>query len=118
MRTTKVKISLHICTSVVLCLDSILPVVSISKISSFYLASVTVQASLSLPWSQNPEDRFSRDMANFIMPSWILAEMTFKLKNILKALLNLTNKIWSKFDEKFKNTKKYIFESWLYLCSV
>ena len=34
------------------CLDSIIPLVSISKISSFYLASVAAQASVSLTWSK------------------------------------------------------------------
>ena len=36
---------------VVQCLDSIIPLVSIAKISSLYLASMTAQAGLSLPWS-------------------------------------------------------------------
>ena len=39
-----------ISTFVVLCLDSIIPLVSISEISSFYLASVAAQADLSLTW--------------------------------------------------------------------
>ena len=37
---------------VVRCLDSIISLVSISEISSLYLASVAEQAGLSLPWSQ------------------------------------------------------------------
>ena len=49
---------------VIRCLDSIIPLVSISEISSLYLASVAVQAGLSLPWSQTPEDRFSSDVAH------------------------------------------------------
>ena len=32
-----------------------------SEISSLYLATVAAQAGLSLTWSKNPEDRFSRD---------------------------------------------------------
>ena len=40
------------------CLDSIIHVVSISEISSLYLASVTAQAGLSLPWSQIPKTGF------------------------------------------------------------
>ena len=36
---------------VVRCLDSIIPPVSISEISSLYLASVAAQVGLSLPWS-------------------------------------------------------------------
>ena len=42
-------------TFVVRCLDSIIPLVSISEISSLYIASVAAQASLSLPWSQTPK---------------------------------------------------------------
>ena len=43
---------------VVCCLDSIIPLVSISEISSLYLASVAAQAGLSLPWSQTPKTGF------------------------------------------------------------
>ena len=43
---------------VVHCLDSIIPLVSISEISSLYLASVAAQAGLSLPWSQTPKTGF------------------------------------------------------------
>ena len=39
---------------VVRCLDSIIPLVSISEISSLCLASVAAQACLSLRWSQTP----------------------------------------------------------------
>ena len=52
---------------VVHCLDSIIALVSISKILSLYLASVAALASLSLPWSQTPEDRFSRDGAHMFL---------------------------------------------------
>ena len=40
------------------CLDSIIPLVSISEISSLYIASVAAQAGLSLPWSQTPKTYF------------------------------------------------------------
>ena len=43
---------------VVRCLDSIIPLVSISKISSLHLASVAAQAGLSLPLLQNPKTGF------------------------------------------------------------
>ena len=43
---------------IVHCLDSIMPLVSISEISSLCLASVAAQASLSLPWSQTPKAGF------------------------------------------------------------
>ena len=51
---------------VVRCLDSIIPSVSISEISSLYLASVAAQAGLSLPWVPNAKDRFSGDEAHML----------------------------------------------------
>ena len=55
-----------ISTFVVRCRDSIKPLVSISEISSLYLASLAAQAGLCLTWSQTPEDRFSRDKADIV----------------------------------------------------
>ena len=43
---------------VVRCLDSIIPLVSISEISSLYLASVAAQTGLCLTWSQTPKTGF------------------------------------------------------------
>ena len=45
----------HLCCR---CLNSIIPLVSISKISSIYLASVAEQAGLSLTWSKTPKTGF------------------------------------------------------------
>ena len=45
-------------TFVVRCLVSIISLVSISKISSLYLASVAVHAGLSLTWSKIPKTGF------------------------------------------------------------
>ena len=47
-----------ISTFVIRCLDSIIPVVSICKISSLYLVSIAEQANLSLTWSQTPKTGF------------------------------------------------------------
>ena len=47
-----------ISTFVVRCLDSIIPLVSISEISSLYLASVAAQASLWVTWSKTPKTGF------------------------------------------------------------
>ena len=49
---------------VVRCLDSLMSLDSVTKISSFMLASVAEQASLSLIWSETPEDMFSHDKAH------------------------------------------------------
>ena len=43
---------------VVPCLDSIIPLVSISEIFSLYLASVAAHAGLSLTWSKIPKTDF------------------------------------------------------------
>ena len=49
---------------VVRCLDSVMSLVSVTKISSLMLASVAEQASLSLTWSETPEDTFSHVVAH------------------------------------------------------
>ena len=54
--------SVHPCSLisaiVVSCLDSILPLVSISELSSLYLASLAAQTGLCLTWSQTPKTGF------------------------------------------------------------
>ena len=50
---------------IVRCLDSVMSLVSVTKISSLMLASVAKQASLSLTWSETPEDTFCRVEAQF-----------------------------------------------------
>ena len=56
MQTTKAQISLPI--RVVPCLDSIIPLVFISKISSLYLTSVAAHAGLCPTWLQTPKTGF------------------------------------------------------------
>ena len=48
---------------IVRCLDSVMSLVSVTKISSLMLVSVAEQAGLSLTWSETPEDTFSHDEA-------------------------------------------------------
>ena len=60
---------------VVRCLDSVMSVVSVTKISSLMLASVAEQASLSLTWSETPEDTFSHDEAQ-LQPIRLCKEIT------------------------------------------
>ena len=55
-----------ISTFVVHCLDSIIPLLAISKISISLLASEAEQAGLKSTLVENPEDRFSRDVARLI----------------------------------------------------
>ena len=51
---------------VVRCLDSVMSLVSVTKISSLMLATVAEQASLSLTWSETPEDMVSHDEAHML----------------------------------------------------
>ena len=44
--------------------------VSVTKIPSLMLASVAEQASLSLTWSETPEDMFSHNKAHFYGEIW------------------------------------------------
>ena len=55
-----------ISTFVVHCLDSVMSLVSVTKISSLMLASVAAQAGLCLAWSETPEDTFCCVVAHFI----------------------------------------------------
>ena len=48
---------------VVHCLDSLMSLVSVTKISSLMLASVAAQAGLYLAWSETPEDTISHGEA-------------------------------------------------------
>ena len=50
---------------VVRCLDSEMSLVFVTKTSSLMLASVAEQVSLSLTWSETPEDMLSYDEAHF-----------------------------------------------------
>ena len=47
-------------------LNSSTPILARAKISRHFLDYVAEQASLSLSWSQNPEDKASRDMAQVL----------------------------------------------------
>ena len=49
------------------CLDSVMSLVSVTKISSLMLVTVAEQASLSLTWSETPEDTFSHDEAHVFL---------------------------------------------------
>ena len=49
---------------VVRCLERVVSLVSVNKISSLMLVSVAEQAGLSLSWSETPEDTFSHDEAH------------------------------------------------------
>ena len=93
MRTTKAQIRLRslISTFVIRCLDSIIPLVSISEISSLFLASVAEQAGLSLPWSQTPKTGFLMTWLIFLRlylsPLLYLCVYIFSLSNLISLEL-------------------------------
>ena len=104
-----------ISTFVVRCLDSIIPLVSISEISSLYLASMTEQASLSLPWSHTRKTGF--------LMTWLKcrlkAAMWFSFMLIIWYSVSskrrsgsqaFTNQVYNFFQSKenlFDSSKKY-----------
>ena len=55
-----------ISTFVVRCLDSMLCILALRKVSRFQLVSIAEQAGLNLTWSKIPEDTFSRDEAQIV----------------------------------------------------
>ena len=86
------------------CLDSIIPLVSISEISSLYIASVDAQAGLSLTWSETPETGF------------LMTGFTWKGKNNILILVktHVHDKQLTQFLEFLKmlfKPKAYIFFS-------
>ena len=48
------------------CIDGVMPLVFVTKISSLILASAAEQASLSLIWLETPKDMFFHDEAHII----------------------------------------------------
>ena len=85
---------------VVRCLDSVMSLVSVTKISSLLLASVAEQASLSLTWSETPEDTFSHDGAHifsfyyqaiYIITIHIKWNISYNLHFTISALFKAMN---------------------------
>ena len=58
-----------ISTFIVRCLDNIIPLVSISEISSLYLASVAASANLCLAYSQTPKTDFLMTRLKYSFPT-------------------------------------------------
>ena len=55
-----------ISTFVVRCLDSMICILAVSKVSRFWLGYAAEQASLNLTWSEIAKDTFSRDVAHMM----------------------------------------------------
>ena len=92
-----------ISTFVVCFLDSIIPLVSISEISSLNLASVAAQVGLSLPWSQTPKTGFlvtrliylhvvQLSDSGYSNGAWNKQGTSIKLKRPKVKLIHLSNK--------------------------
>ena len=73
-------------TFLVRCLDSIIHIVSISELSSSYLASVAAQAGLCQPWSQTPKTGF---LVTRLKYEYILRPI-FRLATRSRLKLNLS----------------------------
>ena len=67
-----------ISTFVVRCLDSIIPVVAISEISSHNLASLAAQAGLCLTWSQTLK-------TGFLVTTLIILRLIFCMLHVLSS---------------------------------
>ena len=74
---------------VVHCLDSLIPLVSKSEISSLYLASVAAKPCLTLLWSQILNTRISRDVAQFVQLSHLTRKPPFRVMRPGKTQTNL-----------------------------
>ena len=101
-------------TFVVCCLDSIIPLVFISEISSLHLASVAVQAGLRFLVA-NPEDRFSRDGGQIVLCNYFsLIVFDFSLQIIwyhhIFSWIHLSSK------NKFRLLDEEILIAFLGLC--
>ena len=71
---------------VVCCLDSIIYLDSIDEISRLQLASVVVQVSLCLAWSETPEDTFCHVVAHLKQHPYVSAAVFFQFKLYLLLL--------------------------------
>ena len=69
-----------ISTCVVRCLDSMICILAIPKVSRFWLASVAEQAGLNLTCSKIPKDMFLRDLAQLESPATDLVGLDSSVK--------------------------------------
>ena len=106
-----------ISTFVVCCLDSVMSLVSVTKISSLMLASVGEQAGLSLTWSETPEDTFCHDAAHIFWTHYSV------VKPILKIITAKFVEVWMFFylyvnvlqiGFVFQDSHKHVVESGIF----
>ena len=129
MRTTKAHLRSLISAFVVRCLDSIISLLStcISDISNLYIASVAVQACLSLTWSKTLKTGFLVTWLNYyihvltcISPTTCLTSVVFclliscisKYTGSMWFLLLLTKYGWPVLSKLSENNDKISFHFW------
>ena len=91
---------------VVRCLDSIIPLVSISEIPGLYLASVAAHAGLCLTWSQTPKTGFLVTRLIYISFESIIKRHISKITHSFKFSLCSNNDNERKANRKLKYKKK------------
>ena len=89
---------------VVHCLDSIISLDSIAEISRLQLASIAEQASLSLTWSETPEDTFCRVMAHVVSVFTIHCSPDSVIVLVLSSNFMSDENLWRKL--KLPKSKK------------
>ena len=102
-----------ISTFVVGCLDSIIPLVSISETSSLSLAFVAAQAGLCLPWSKTPKTGFLVTRLYFVSIKNKKAEITDTASaNLVFFYVRpsdfclFVNSVWTMWKKKKKKKKQ------------
>ena len=78
-----------ISTFVVRCLDSMICIFAISKVSRYSLVSVAEQAGLNLTWLKIPEDTFSRDVAQMMLLQTDLLLLRVAISSNIGAICSL-----------------------------
>ena len=80
---------------VVRCLDSVVYLVFVNKLSSLLLASVAEEASLSLTWSETPKDTFNHGEAQMYLPLHGMCRICTLYLQSVNFMQMLTQSIWS-----------------------
>ena len=68
-----------ISTIVIRCLDSMICIFALSKVSRFYLVSLDEQAGLNLTWSKIPKDTFSLDVVHLLTSKPVMGDILYEI---------------------------------------
>ena len=80
---------------VVLCLDSMIPLVSIFEISSLHLVSVDAQTGLSRNWSETPKTGFLETRLMCIQANEVAMSYTVLKGDLIGSMGTMSDKGWS-----------------------